>query len=386
MGTTDGSSTVGQASASIRVEERKPGAQVVVIEGRLDANTVAGLWRKAKETMARAAAPRTVVDGRGIVYCDGAGIGLLFTLQRVASAAGQRDLEIVGLKEDYARLLNRFVPETYESPPSITQNRGFLFEEIGRMAVTVWHDVRDLIAFVGELFVALLQAGMHPARTRWKDAIHSAEQIGVNALPIVVLVCFLVGLVMAFQAALPMRQFGTDIYVADLVALSMLRELGPLMTAILLAGRTGSALAAELGTMKINEEVDALTTMGLDPVRFLVVTRVVAAVLVTPLLTVFANLAGLVGGCTVMCSLGFPVVTYVNEVLSSVNYVDLLGGLVKSVVFGLLVAAIGCLRGLKTQSGPSAVGISATRAVVMGIVAIIVVDGVFAVVYHYLGI
>jgi phospholipid/cholesterol/gamma-HCH transport system permease protein len=191
---------------------------------------------------------------------------------------------------------------------------------------------------------------------------------------------------MSFQAAIPLRQFGADILVADLIALSMLRELGPLMTAIILAGRTGSAFAAELGTMKINEEVDALKTMGLDPVRFLVVSRVVAAVAVTPLLTLFANLMGLVGGAVVLMSLGYPLVAYVREAQAAVGFHDFAGGMVKSFVYGVLVAAIGCLRGLQTSLGASAVGRSTTRAVVSGIVLIALADGVFAVVYYFLDI
>jgi phospholipid/cholesterol/gamma-HCH transport system permease protein len=195
-----------------------------------------------------------------------------------------------------------------------------------------------------------------------------------------------VGLIIAFQAAMPMGQFGAEIFVADLIALGMLRELGPLMTAIVLAGRSASAFAAELGTMKVNEEIDALSTMGLDPVRFLVVTRVLAALVMTPLLTIFANLVGLIGGAVVLLSLGFPLVTYTNRVLAAVDYVDLASGLCKAFVFGILIAAIGCLRGLQTGTGARAVGESTTRAVVSGIVLIVVVDGVFAVVYHYLGI
>jgi len=213
-----------------------------------------------------------------------------------------------------------------------------------------------------------------------------AEKAGVNALPIVALVSFLVGLIMAFQAAIPMRQFGAEIYVADLIALSMLRELGPLMTAIVLTGRSGSAFAAELGTMKVNEEIDALTTMGLDPVRFLVVPRIIAAVAVTPLLAVFADLVGVLGGSIVLVSLGYPLLTYVKEVISATTHVDLLGGLVKSAVFGIVVAGVGCLRGMETGIGATAVGDSTTRAVVAGIVLIVVIDGVFSVVFYQLGI
>ena len=186
------------------------------------------------------------------------------------------------------------------------------------------------------------------------------------------------GLIMAFQAAIPLRQFGAELFVANLIGLSMLRELGPLMTAIILAGRSGSAFAAELGTMKVREEIDALKTMGLDPVRFLVVSRVVAAVFMTPLLTIFADLLGLIGGSVVMLSLGFPLITYFHQVQYAVTYGSLVGGLVKAFVFGILVAGIGCLRGLQTQTGATAVGESTTRAVVSGIILITITDGIFS--------
>jgi phospholipid/cholesterol/gamma-HCH transport system permease protein len=215
---------------------------------------------------------------------------------------------------------------------------------------------------------------------------HIAELAGVNALPIVALIGFLLGLIMAFQSAIPMRQFGADIFVANLIGLSMLRELGPLVTAILLAGRSGSAFAAELGTMKFREEIDALSTMGLDSVRFLVVPRLLAAVTMTPLLTIFANLFGLIGGAVVMVSLGYPLVTYGNQLLSAVHIRDLVSGLSKSLVFGMVVAGVGCLRGLQTMTGASAVGESTTRAVVSGIILIAIVDGVFAVVFYCLGV
>jgi phospholipid/cholesterol/gamma-HCH transport system permease protein len=191
---------------------------------------------------------------------------------------------------------------------------------------------------------------------------------------------------MAFQSAIPMREFGADIYVANLIGLSMLRELGPLLTAIILAGRSGSAFAAELGTMKVSEELDALVTMGLEPVDFLVVPRLIAAVAMTPLLSIWAGFLGLVGGAVVMRSLGFPFVTYVIQVESAVTVSDMISGLSKAFVFGIVVAAIGCLRGLQTRSGASAVGQSTTRAVVSGLVLITIVDGVFAVVFYYLGI
>ncbi len=171
------------------------------------------------------------------------------------------------------------------------------------------------------------------------------ERVGADALPIVALISFLLGVILAFQSAMPMRKFGAEIFVADLIGLAMLRELGPLMTAILLAGRSGAAFAAEIGTMKVNQEVDALTTMGLDPVRFLVTPRVIAALLMTPLLTLFADLVGLLGGAMTMQSFAIPFVTFVHEVEGIVTFSDFMAGFVKSFVFAILIAGIGCLRG-----------------------------------------
>jgi phospholipid/cholesterol/gamma-HCH transport system permease protein len=208
----------------------------------------------------------------------------------------------------------------------------------------------------------------------------------VDALPIVALISFIVGLVMAFQAAVPMRMFGAELYVANLIGIAMVRELGPLMTAIVLAGRSASAFAAEIGTMRINEEIDALTVMGLDPVRFLIVPRVIAATLITPLLTIFSNLVGILGGALVITSMGYPIVSYYNQIASFVEWNDFAGGMVKCFVFGILIATAGCIRGYQTLSGPSAVGISTTRAVVTGIILIAVFDGIFSIVYYVLGV
>ena len=296
------------------------------------------------------------------------------------------EIEIRGLASAFQDLLDLFDPREFEKVEREERKPINVAEETGRATVRIWEDIRTLITFVGELAVDLLSALRRPTQVRWRDACLVAETAGANALPIIGLMSFLIGLIIAFQSAIPMRQFGAEIFVANLIGLIMLRELGPLITGIILAGRSGSAFAAELGTMKVNEEIDALTTMGVEPVRFLVVPRVIAAVVITPLLTVFANLFGLIGGGVVFLSLGFPLVTYVNQMLWTVDYGDLLGGLFKAFVFGILVAGVGCLRGLQTATGAQAVGESTTRAVVSGIVLIIVTDGIFAVMYYYLGI
>ncbi|BCA54558.1 glycoprotein endopeptidase metalloprotease [Nitrospira sp. KM1] len=355
---------------------------VFSITGPLDARTTGQAWRTALERLTASNPSKLIIDARGLTYCDGAGAALLLELRR-RQQLRKGTFEIRSLDAGCRALIDLYGPKGEErpDPPSPVES---IFEQIGRATVTLAQDTMALIAFVGELCVAMGRACRHPGLVRWSDAFWTAELVGVNALPIVALLGFLLGLIMAFQAAIPMRQFGADIYVANLIGLSMLRELGPLLTAIILAGRSGSAFAAELGTMKVSEEIDALTTMGLEPVGFLVVPRVIAAVAMTPLLAVWAAFLGLVGGAVVMRSLGFPLVTYVIQVTSAVTIGDMVGGLCKAFVFGIVVAAVGCLRGLQTRSGASAVGESTTSAVVSGLVLITIVDGVFAVVFYYL--
>lgn len=372
--------------ATLRTSMSTEGCVTLNIEGSLDSKTTGKIWREAMLILQQGDAKmRVILDASRMEYCDGSGIGFLLELFRRQKSAG-RELKIQGLKTEFQRLLEVFDPSEFADIRKENSTGANFIDEMGRATVNIWEDTRALIAFVGELCVALVLALFHPRQVRWKDALVVAETAGVNALPIIALISFLIGLIMAFQSAIPMRQFGAEIFVADLIALSMLRELGPLMTAIILAGRTGSAFAAELGTMKVNEELDALMTMGLDPVRFLVVTRVIATVLMTPLLTIFANLLGLMGGAVVLLSLGFPLITFINQVVDAATFVDLLGGLLKAFVFGILIAGIGCLRGLQTKTGARAVGESTTRAVVTGITFIIITDGIFSIAYFYLGI
>jgi phospholipid/cholesterol/gamma-HCH transport system permease protein len=296
-----------------------------------------------------------------------------------------QDIEVRGLAPQFRSLLDLFPFEA--APPDEEKPRpSSLALDVGRGTALLLADVRKQIAFIGELILTAARVFFGGGGLRWKDTLRVAESAGVNALPIVSVMGFLIGLILAFESALPLKQFGAELYVADLVAISVVRELGPLMTAILLAGRSGSAFAAELGTMKVNEEIDALTTMGLGPVRFLVLPRILAGVLVSPLLTVYFNLIALVGAAVVVMSFGFPLVTYVNQVTRALTITAFVSGLVKSFVFGIIIAGVGCQRGLTTGTGAVAVGVSTTRSVVAGILLTILVDGVFSVVYYALGI
>ncbi len=358
----------------------------MVVGGRLDAAGVTALWPKARGLLETKRLAAIELDGAGVDYADGAGAALLVHVRQVARRL-KIPVEFNGLGADIQEMLDLYPAEKLsEIAEPAPKNGRDLVEGIGEAFCDAIRGVKDHVAFMGELFVGLLQAIVHPRGMRAKDFFLVIEASGPKALPIIAMLGFLVGLILAFQGAVLMKQFGAEIYIADFVGKSVARELGPLITAIIVAGRTGSAFAAEIGTMKVNEEIDAFTTMGLDPVRFLVIPRVTAATLMTPLLAVITNVFGMMGGAVVMMSLGFPLVTYVNRILGSVTAADYLGGLSKSIIFGLLISGAGCLCGLRTGEGASAVGNSATRAVVSSIIMIVIADGLFAVLFYYLGI
>jgi phospholipid/cholesterol/gamma-HCH transport system permease protein len=356
---------------------------VIRLRGRLDAYTVGNIWNPARAALAAQPRNPVTLDAAGVEYCDVAGIALLVELLRHPRPAGAA-VTVRSLQEPFARLLQQFDPPSFAPQPPPARKRHNFVVRVGHSSMQLLRGGRERLAFVGESAAALAAIALHPLRLRWSDTLLLAQRVGADAVPIVLLVGFLMGVILAFQSAIAMHQFGAEVYVANLVALSLLRELGPLMTAILLAGRSGSAFAAELGTMKVNEELDALTTMGLDPVRFLVVPRMLAAFIMCPLLTLLADLIGLIGGAVVMRGFGIPFVTYFQQVESAATQGDLFGGVGKAFVFGLLIAGVGCMQGLKTGQGAAAVGLSTTRAVVGSIVLIIVADGIFAVLFNIL--
>ncbi len=374
-----------KSSASISVETNKVGTLTLTISGRLDSYTTGDMWKKAVQILEQASPKKVVVDASGINYCDGSGIALFVKLRQQQERTGG-EFELRNFANEFQPLLDMFPAREMreleiEKPKSVN-----LPEEIGTATVNILDEIRANITFIGEAGVALVHALLNPRSIRWQDVFLTSEKIGVNACSIIALVNFLVGLVISFQSAIPLSKYGGTLFVADLLVLSVFRELGPLMTAIVVNGRSGSAFAAEIGTMKVNEEVDALTTMGLDPVRFLVVPKVIASLLMFPILTAFGNLFALLGGGVVMLALGFPPVAYINEMVNAASYGDLLGGLFKSLFFATIIAGVGCLEGLRTKTGAAAVGDSTTSAVVTGIVLIILIDGVFGVVFYYLGI
>jgi len=241
------------------------------------------------------------------------------------------------------------------------------------------------LSFLGESACCAASALAHPRQFRLGDAALAFQRASFDGFPVTIGVGFLLGVILAFQCAAALRMFGVEVYVSDMLAIALFRELGPIITAIILAGRTGSAFAAEIGTMKVDEELDALTTMGLPPVRFLVLPRVVAAVLAMPILTVFAEIAGLVGGALVLEAMNVPQPVFWQHVTSITTASMILFGLAKGMLFGLLVGLIGCAAGMRTRSTADGVGHAATSAVVGSIVAIAVTDGLIAVIVNVWG-
>jgi len=369
--------------AALAISDTPDGRRTLALSGRLDATTLPALWDAARRAVADVPRAPIVIDASKVEYCDGAGVALFVDLLRQPR---EGKVEVTNLAPTYAALLKQFDPEVLAHDLDPEVKRRPALEELGFAVSVIWRDVRTQLEFIGETVAAIGYSFRHPRTVRWKDVFRICEQVGADALPIVALISFLLGMILAFQSAVPMKRFGAEIFVADLIGLSMLRELGPLMTAILLAGRSGAAFAAEIGTMRVNQEVDALTTMGLSPVRFLVTPRILAALFMTPLLVLFSDLIGMVGGAFTMQSFSIPIVAFLKEVDSAVTMTDFLAGFVKSFVFAVLIAGVGCLRGLQTRAGASAVGDAATRAVVTGIILLVVVDGLFAVAYYMLDI
>ena len=363
----------------LRVEDGE-GVTVLRLTGRLDDGTVAACWNEALGAVSRTA-DAVEIDCHGVDYCGGAGFALLAAVEDAVTTRGA-SLHLRGLAPRFREIYDSIDRAKLRVAPAPPRGHGGWVADVGFVAAERTGDWRAETEFVGEAVAGLLSLARHPRRLRFREWWKIVEKAGSDALPIVGLVSFLTGVIIAFQAAMPMRQFGVDIFVVNLVALAITRELGPIMTAIVLAGRTGSAFAAEIGTMKVNEEVAALTTMGLDPVRFLAVPRVLAGIVVTPLLTVYSMAAGIAGGLVVMMLIDFPLSTLLNQLSGSLKLQDIAAGLIKSFFFGAVVAGVGCLRGLRTGAGPAAVGDATTRSVVTGIFLIVVLDAIFAVVYY----
>jgi phospholipid/cholesterol/gamma-HCH transport system permease protein len=326
---------------------------------------------------------RIVFEPVHLTQWDSALVSFLYSAANRAAARGAT-LDTSALPEGARRLLDLSMAVPRRVLPQVEKDEA-LTARVGRISLRAWGTAGDALEFLGETVLAAGSLLRGRARFRRVDLVQALESAGVGALGIVALINLLIGAVLAFVGAVQLQQFGASIYVANLVAIGITRELGALMTGIVMAGRTGASFAAVLGTMTVNEEVDALRTMGLRPVEFLVLPRVLATALMLPALVAYADVLGILGGTFVgVAMLDLGAVEYLRATQSSLALRHVVIGLVKSVAFGVVVALTGCYYGIRSGRTAAAVGDATTRAVVMGIVLVVIVDAAFTVLLHVL--
>jgi len=322
----------------------------------------------------------------GVDSWSGGLVCFLFALRKQCFAQSA-EVTISGLPSGAERLLTiaESVPE--REGAASEERRTPIVEQIGALTISVYEDLKAAVVFTGDVTLATAGFFMGKARFAWKDFILFMHECGPSALPIITLITFLVGLILAFVGAIQLRLFGAQIFVADLVGIGMVRELGAIMAAIVMAGRTGAAYAAQLGTMQVNEEVDALETMGISTIDFLVLPRMFALIVIMPLLCVYADLMGVLGGMFVgVFMLDISPVLYYEQSINAIRIQDFIIGVFMSGVFGVLVSGAGCLRGMQCGRSSAAVGKATTSAVVSGIVCIIISTALITVICDFIGV
>ncbi len=362
---------------------RTPDGEITIgLPDSLNYEHAGRIWEEVIDILEKDQPRKIKVDFRGTGKVDSAGIALLRLLRRRCLKKGiDLQFESVPPSCEYFLRYIESEPVPPSERPSFSLSRAI--SSLGTSSLRETLAFRDLVRFQGELLIAALKTVRSARHFRWKEVYYYLQLAGAEAMPIVFLLSFLIGLVMAFQAAVQLRQFGANIYVADMLSLALTRELGPVFTAVILAGRSGAAFAAEIGTMKVSEEVDALVVMGFDITQFLVLPKVIALALCGPLLTMWANASGIFGGIVVgVLTLDITPASFLQQSYNALVMTDILSGLIKSLVFSVLVALIGCFRGLQASKGADSVGRQTTSAVVSGIFLIILADAVFTIIFH----
>ena len=361
---------------TITAEEGADGGATVRLSGEVTLEQGEQLWRELPIALTGSAP--AVLELSGVTRLDGGAAALLNSLLAQARAGG-RAVNCVGAAGETAQLLELYaVADGAASAPANDPRHPGIVMELGGLLESVLEGLRATLAFIGDFVVAALGAVRRPASVHFGQFASLVERAGADGAPIVLLINFLVGGILGLQGAIQLHRFGADQFLADMVGLSMVRELGPLMTAILVTGRSGAAYAAELGTMTVNEEVDALRTLGQDPQRFLVLPRVLTLILVVPLLTLLGNLIGAVGGWAIAVGyLDQPTIVYLQALEAAISLGDIGTGLLKSVGFAAAIGVVACQRGLATRGGADGVGRATTSAVVTSLFMLVVLDAMF---------
>lgn len=367
--------------------EESGGSLVLRLAGRWTLDTVVGLDRRLREVAERPS-QGVILEAGGLTGLDSAGA---WAIRRTIERLEERGVaaELKDLPEAYRPILDKAVVPDRHAPLAPPSGNPFTapLEQAGRAVVNIGRIAVNLSGFFGLTLVTLAGVVVRPWRLRVTATVAQIEATGLNALPIVGLLCFLVGIVLAYMGALQLKQFGAAILTVNLVGVSVLREIGILLAAIIVAGRSGSAFAAQIGTMKVNQEVDALETMGLSAIEVLVLPRLIALIVVMPLLTVWADAAGLLGGAVVaLFLLDLSFAQFLIQLQAAVQFWDFGTGLLKAPIFALVIALVGCYDGLRVSGSAESVGRYTTRAVVESIFLVIVLDAAFAVAFAEIGI
>ncbi len=355
-----------------------------ILSGRISLDEVYDLERELRARLAGMVPAQLNVDLSRVEYLDSAGA---LTLYDLLGQAQRKKIPAAfeNATPEAQRVLDLIDPKAVATPALRQEEELNFFEQLGRGSLSLGEHAYDLVSFFGELLTALFASVFRPSTVRWSEVLLYMYKTGVEALPILGLMSLLMGLVVAFMSSFQLQQFGAVIYVADLVGVGFVRELGSLLTGILISGRTGSAFAAEIGTMQVNEEVDALKVMGFEPVQFLAVPKVLATILVMPVLTVYCMFFGILGGLIVgALILDISVYAYIRETQKALTTANLYYSLFKSLVYALIIAGIGCQRGFQVQGGAQEVGRATTSAVVTSLFVVIVTSSIFSIVQNYL--
>ncbi len=359
------------------------GQTAVRLHGVMDSSSTPGLIQSLETEFNPPSGTLVIADMERVTYMDDFGALLLLQIKKKA-VARKGGFRITGAGDEIKETLLLLDFESLGNAVEIKAPRQPVLVRLGEAAMNVFSEFKNMLSFLGSICIALCHVALHPGSLRTGDLFLYMQRTGVDALPIVALISFLLGLIMAFMSSAQLQQFGANIYVASLVSLAMTRELGPIMTAIIVAGRSGSAFAAEIGSMKVSEEIDALTTMGFEPVRFLAIPKILAAAVMVPLLTLFSDLFAIAGGMIVgVFMLDLTGIAYINQTIDTLTLFDVFWGVGKSLVFAFLIAWTGCLKGFQVRGGATSVGEATTSAVVTAIFLIIVADSLFAVILRY---
>lgn len=371
---------LGRKSIDVRVEDG-----TIVFTGRLLIDTLEHLGAQASLT---SAAGISKIDIKGLSQMDTAGAWFLLDLQGRGAKDDTRP-PIIGATPAQQQLIETV---THNMPPDDLVIPGPLtladkLENFGKKVTRGGHMTVELTSFLGQVIATLGGIIRHPRRLRLTSVVHHCQEIGVSAVPIVALMAFLIGVVLAFQGSAQLRQFGAEVFVVDLIAISILRELGILLTSIIVAGRSGSAFTAAIGSMKMREEIDAMRTLGLDPVTILVVPRVLALILMLPALGFIANISGLLGGALMSwIELGVSPAVFQTRLVSNTDVWHFLVGMIKAPFFALIIGIIGCYEGMKVGGDAESLGRLTSASVVLSIFMVIVMDAMFSIFFAVVGV